>query len=124
MISATETYTPSQLVDMMLTASRDLDQAHVELERRVHEKAESEHVYRLAKSNAYLATSGTVGEREAYVYKTVAEERKRAKLAADLSQSALEAVRSKRSQLTALQSIANSIREEARLARSGPDGGF
>lgn len=113
-------YSPRDLVEMMLEASRQLDEAQAELQRCVHEESVAEAEYRKAKSNAYLSTQGTVGEREAMVDKTVAAERQRAHLAEGLSRSALEAVRSRRTQLSCLQTIASSVKEEAALARYGP----
>lgn len=113
-------YSPRDLVEMMLEASRQLDEAQVELQRCVREESEAEATYRLAKANSYLSTQGTVGEREAQVDKIVAAERKRAYLAEALSKSALEAVRNRRQQLSVLQSVASSLKEEALLARTGP----
>ena len=113
-------YSPRDLTRMMVEASRALDAAQTELERCVREESDAEHRYRLARANAYLATSGTVGEREAYVDKTVADERKRAHMAEGLAKSALEAVRNRRTQLSVLQTVANSVKEEARFARTGP----
>lgn len=86
-------YSTRDLVEMMLVASRQLDDAQAELTRCVREDADAE--YRKAKANAYLATADTVGEREAQVDKTVSEERKRAHLSDGLSGSALEAVRNR-----------------------------
>lgn len=113
-------HSPRQLVEMMIEASRALDAAQRDLEERVRAEAHSEAEYRKARASAYLATSGTVGEREAHVDKAVATERYAAHLAEGLAKSALENVRSKRGQLSALQSIANALKEEAMFARTGP----
>jgi hypothetical protein len=114
--------TPGELVELMFKASRALDEAQTQLSRCVRVEADAESEYRKAKANAYLATSGTVGERDAQVDKTVADERYRAHLAEGLSKSALEAVRNRRTQLSVLQTVANSLREEAAVLRTGPNG--
>lgn len=117
-----DTPTPGDLVRLMLAASSALDTAQDELLRCTRAHSESERRYRQARSNAYLSSSGTVGEREATVTKTVDIEAYQAHLAEGLARAALEAVRSKRAQLSALQSIAGAVKVEAELARTG--GGF
>lgn len=117
-------YSPRALVDRMLVASRDLNDAQANLEAAVRREASAEAEYRKARANAYLATSGTVGEREASVDKTVADERYNAHLAEGLSKSALEAVRNRRTQLSVLQTVANSVKEEMKFARTGPEEAF
>jgi hypothetical protein len=80
--------------------------------------AEAEHAYREAKAMAYLETeSGTVAEREAHTYATVGEHHRDALLADGQRVAALEAVRSRRAQLSALQTLIASHRAEAELAR-------
>lgn len=116
-----DTPTPGQLVQLMLKASRDLDAAQDYLYASTRAHSDAERRYRQARSNAYLATSGTVGEREASVTKTVDAEFYAAHLAEGLSKASLEAVRSRRTQLSVLQSIASAVKEEAALARTGPD---
>jgi hypothetical protein len=113
------TFTPSDLVEMRLEASRALDEAQAELIRATREDAAADRRYRQSKSNAYLASSGTVGEREATVNKTAGEEGYAAHLAEGLAKAALENVRNKRGQLSALQSIAGAVKAEAELARVG-----
>jgi hypothetical protein len=80
--------------------------------------AESEHRYRAASAMAYLETeSGTVAEREAHVYALVGEHRRDRDLADGQRVAALEAVRSRRAQLSAVQSILAAHRAESELAR-------
>lgn len=112
------------LTDEMLRLSRSLDEAQAELARCVRDEADADRSFRLAKANAYLATSGTVGEREAAVDKTIADERHRAHLAEGLTKSALEAVRSRRTQLSVLQSVAGAVKEELRFTRTAPEEAF
>jgi hypothetical protein len=82
--------------------------------------ADAEHEYRLAKARAYLATVGTVAEREAETYGAVGDLRRARDLADGERLAALEAIRSRRTQLSALQSLLAAYRSEADLARTGP----
>lgn len=116
-----DTPTPGELVSMMIEASRALDEAQRELLEKVHKEARAVMEYRKARANAYLATEGrTVNEREAAVDKVTAEEGYAARLSEGLAKAALESVRNRRSQLSALQTVASSVKEEAALARTGP----
>jgi hypothetical protein len=116
-----DTPTPGDLVRLMLKASGDLDTAQDELLRATRAHSEAERMYRMARSTAYLASSGTVGEREAHVTKSCDREAYGAHLAEGLSRAALEAVRNRRTQLSVLQTVANAVKEEAALARVGGD---
>ena len=103
----------SELLDRGVAALRNAGVAY----------AEAEHEYRAAKAVAYLQTEGTVAEREALTYAKVGELR-HARDAADATRvAALEAVRSRRTQLSALQSILAAHRSEAEFDRTGPDVG-
>lgn len=82
--------------------------------------AEAEHDYRKAKAEAYLVTGGTVAEREAQAYGMVGDRRRSRDLADAGRVAALEAVRSRRTQLSALQSLLAAHRSEADFARTGP----
>jgi hypothetical protein len=84
------------------------------------EYAVAEHEYRRAKSEAYLSTDGTVGEREAQVYGMVGDKRHHRDLADAGRSAALEAVRSRRTQLSAIQSLLAAHKSEADFARTGP----
>jgi hypothetical protein len=116
----TDLYSNRAMVDRMIAASHALDEAQAELETCVRRRANAEAEYRKAKATAYLATSGTVGEREAQVDKTIAKERYDTHLAEGLAQSALEAVRNRRTQLSVLQTVAGAIKEEMRFERTAP----
>jgi len=105
----------STLLDRALRVLRDAGRDH----------AEAEHVYRLARGQAWALTAGqgmVVPEREADVDASTAEQRRARDLAAALEKSALEAVRSRRQQLSALQSLLAASREEAAFVRTGPGG--
>lgn len=113
--------TVAELNAELIRLSKKLDEAQAELVKQVSIEATAEHEFRKARANAFLATSGTVAEREASTDKTTADERYRAHLAQGLAKSALEAVRNIRQQLSALQTLAGAAREEAKLSRYGPE---
>jgi hypothetical protein len=103
-----EAWRLSGLLDKGIAALRDAAVAY----------AEAEHEYRERKAMAYLETEqGTVAEREAHVYAMVGDFRRVRDLADGQRLAALEAVRSRRSQLSALQSIIAAHRSESELAR-------
>jgi hypothetical protein len=103
-----EAWRLSQLLDKGIMALRDAAVAY----------AEAEHDYRSQNAMAYLETeSGTVAEREAHVYALVGDFRRTRDLADGQKLAALEAVRSRRAQLSAVQSILSAYRAEAELAR-------
>lgn len=109
------------LTTEMLRLSKLLDDALAYLRRSSEEYAEAEAIYRVAKAKAWIETpTGTVAEREARINGATAGLRQKRDLADGMRQAALEAVRSRRAQLSALQTIANANREEAVLARTGP----
>jgi len=101
----------SALLDKGILALRDAAFAY----------AEAEHAYRERNAMAYLETeSGTVAEREAHVYALVGDFRRRRDLADGEKLAALEAVRSRRTQLSAVQSLLAAHKSEADFARTGP----
>jgi hypothetical protein len=101
----------SGLLDKGILALRDASGAY----------AHAEHAYREKKSMAYLETeSGTVAEREAHVYAIMGEYRLSRDLADGERLAALEAVRSRRTQLSAVQSLLAAHKSEADFARTGP----
>ena len=103
-----EAWRLSQLLDKGVVALREAGVAY----------AEAEHQYRSAKAMAYLETeSGTVAEREAHVYAIMGEHRRTRDLADGQKVAALEAVRSRRAQLSALQTLIAAHRAEVELAR-------
>jgi len=103
-----EAWRLSQLLDKGIAALRDAAVAY----------AEAEHEYRERNAMAYLETeTGTVAEREAHVYALVGDFRRVRDLADGQKVAALEAVRSRRAQLSALQSLIAAHRAEVELAR-------
>lgn len=85
------------------------------------EVAVAEHDYRKAKAIAWqTAPAGTVPMREAWVDAETATQRQRLDLAEGLRSASLEAVRSRRQQLSAVQSLLAAHKAEADFARTGP----
>jgi hypothetical protein len=110
----------AELSRAMLEAKGDIDAALLEYQRCIHEDAEADKLAKLAHASAYLAASGTAGERGAHADKGSVDERYRARLADGLKRSAHQAVESKRQWLSALQSLASLTKSEAELARWSP----
>lgn len=100
----------SGLLDKGIAALRDASVRH----------AQADHAYRKARAIAYLQASGTVAEREAHADIETAEGRLDRDLAAGESEAAREAVRARRTQLSAVQSLLNAHRAEAEFVRVGP----
>lgn len=99
--------------------SRRIDEGVKALTRTAAESAEAERVYRLERAKAWATTSGTAREREDAVNAATADQRYARDLAEAGRQAALEALRSRRQQLSAVQSIAAAFRSEAELGRYG-----
>jgi hypothetical protein len=84
--------------------------------------AQAEHDYRRARATALLESpSGTVAEREASADLHSADQRLARDTADGMRTAALEAVRSRRQQLSALQSLLAAHREEAAYGRTAGD---
>ena len=105
------------------SAAEELERGQSLLERAVKEYAESERLYKMGRSTAYVATSGTVAEREAATDQSVSTLRYEAHLKEGMKVAALEAVRNRRAVLSALQTLANLSKSEADFARTGPNYG-
>lgn len=84
--------------------------------------ADAEHEYRRRKAIAILETSGTVQEREAQAEEKISAFRHERDKAAALREASLESLRSRRGQLSAVQSICNAVKVEMELGRTGPEG--
>ena len=85
------------------------------------EMAQAEHDYRKAKAIAWTeAPPGTVPVREAWVESETAGQRLRLDIAEGMRLAALESVRSRRQQLSALQSLLAATKSEMDFARTGP----
>ncbi len=109
----------ADLNTQLLGAAERLRESLADLEQRSVDYAVAERNYRRAKATAYLATSGTVAEREAHAETAINELRYERDMADGLKVSALEAVRSNRGVLSAVQTLANLYREEASFDRTG-----
>jgi hypothetical protein len=115
----------------LIEASHELDAALHEHTEVVVEAAEAERVYSRSKAIAYLQANGkTVSEREANAEllevrgsETLSDVRHTRDLTEGLKVAALEAVRSRRAQLSAIQTMANLTKAEAEFARTGPQEG-
>jgi hypothetical protein len=110
----------------LLRLSRLLDQGLSALRDQAREFAEAEAEYRRLKATSWIEVlralpEATVAQREAWVNGATADARLRRDLADGLRQAALEAVRSRRGQLSALQSLLAAERAEADFARTGPE---
>ena len=102
----------SRLIDKGLEALRD----------QATEFARCEQAYRQAKATAWIeAPEGTVDAKKAWVEGRTSDARYARDLADGLRQAALEAVRSRRGQLSAWQSWMAAERAEAEFARTGGD---
>ena len=110
----------AELTAEMVRLSKLLDDALDYLKRATREWAEAEDAYRCAHARVFLMTDGPQGDKKATADAHTSEQRRRAHLADGMRQAALEAVRSRRAQLSALQTIANAIRAEIDMARTGP----
>jgi len=102
--------------------AQSLDEALATLCAQTHERVDAERDYRIAKARAWIqAPQGTVPEREAWVNGQTADLRHRRDLADGLARGAMEAVRYYRGRLSAWQTLTTATREEAALARTGPE---
>lgn len=112
----------SSLMGEVQRLSRLIDQGCQALRTAGAELAQAEHDYRLARAMAWPKTEGTAREREDQVNALTAPDRLRRDLAESTRAAALEALRSRRQQLSAVQTLANADREEAAFVRTGPRG--
>lgn len=111
----------STLTDLVVEARRLselLDRGLNALRQSASEWAEAEHEYRQAKAQGWLAAKGTVNERESMIEIRAGDLRRRRDIAEGMRMAALEAVRSRRAQLSALQSILAAHRAEAEYDRT------
>lgn len=110
--------TLTEMVNESERLSRFIDAGIASLVQYSSDMAHAEHALRISTAKAWAsAPSGTVPFKEAWVEAEAADE----KLAFDIAESgrynALEAVRSRRAQLSAVQSIMAAHRAEAELIR-------
>lgn len=117
--------TPSEQYAEAMRLSRLIDAAIEAMKNTTVEYAQREADYRKAKSEAWLRCppgdkqEWTAARREAWVDAETADDRYHRDLAEGMRQSAIEAVRSRRAQLSAIQTFVNAERAEAEFARTG-----
>ena len=112
--------TPAELNDWMLGLSREIRgalEAHAEANIQA---AEADRVYKREWAKAFLRADGTVKDRECKADLDCDELRYQRRLAEDSQRTADLAIRARMAQLSAFQSIASGIREEAKFGRTGP----
>lgn len=106
----------------LVRLSGAVDDAVDGMKRLAVEYAKAERDYRLAKAKAWLtAPEGTVPQREAWVNGETAALRHARDLAEGMKQAAVEAARSRRTQLSAWQTSVNAHREDMSMGRFGPE---
>ena len=113
-------YTLRELQDEMIHLSRQLDKGIDFLREQAAIYAHAEDTYRLARARAYLDSEGTVDVRRSITDLATSKERVDAHLAEGLKQAAVEAVRSRRQQISALQSLVSANKAEAEFTRTRP----
>lgn len=109
-----------ELTEEMLRLSKLLDAGLTALRDESRKFAEADVAYRRKHAEAFLRSEGTVAEREQVAMLAALEERIGMNLADGVKVSALEAVRSRRTQLSVLQTIVNGVRVEMEFDRTGP----
>lgn len=100
-----------------------LDKGVDALRDTARQLADAEHAYRLARAQAYTTSPEglTVDERKAHVDGVTADLRRERDYQDAFRQAALEAVRSRRTQTSLLQSVAAAARSEAEIGRYSPE---
>lgn len=104
----------SHLIDAAIEALKNTSVAFAEAERD----------YRRSKSRAWLECKSLdmlAKEKEAWVDAESSDDRYKRDIAEGMRQAALEAARSRRAQLSALQTFLNAEKAEADFARTGPN---
>ncbi len=111
----------SELTDKMMAASRLIDKGVDALREYGVERAEAEFAYRKGRAEAYArAPDGTVDTTKAWVDGTTADLRRARDLAEVTRDAARQALLSRRTQLSSLQSLLNAHRAEVESFAYGP----
>lgn len=113
--------TPSEMGDEMIKLSRKIDSGVKTLVDSVEEYAEAEMEYRKGIAQAWVSVSTDLlaAHREAQVQAQTAELRKRRDIAEGMKRAAIESIRARQAQLSALQSLMSAHRAEAEFVRTG-----
>lgn len=116
--------TLAEFSDEMRRLSRLLDSGLEVLRETAESLAKTEAAYRKAKSLAWVNNpEGTAKEREAKVDADTADLRYERDVADGVRRAALESVRARATQISALQSLLNAHRSEADFAKTRPEDG-
>lgn len=119
--------------DELLRLSRLLDAGLEMLRDQAHVLAEAENAYRKGRSEAWFRCPNDLpgtkaadrewiaARREDWIAGETAELRKARDIAEGMKVAALEAVRSRKTQISSLQTLLNAYQEQARFDRTGPD---
>lgn len=105
----------------LIRLSKEQEQAVNSLFLAVREYAHAENIYRKAKAVAYLASEGTVQNRQASVDMSCESERLAAHIAEGIKEATHEKVRGIRAQLSAYQTFINGMKAETELATYKPN---
>jgi len=111
------------LPELMAEAFRlsgKIDEGVRHLNTSAIDSANAEHTYRLARAVAWQHTDGTAKEREDAVNAATADERRTRDLAEAGRQASLEALRSRRQQLSAVQTLVSALKSELEHSQYGP----
>lgn len=111
---------PMTLVEIegeIMRFSRLLDAGLAKLREAAQDYAAADVAYKRQYAEGFLTASGTVSEREQIAVESSLEEREAVKRLEGLNVAALEAVRSRRTQISALMTLAGAHRAEAELGR-------
>lgn len=113
---------PEDLTTEMMRLSKLIDEGVDGLYKASKNLAEAEHAYRKGKAEAWFAidSSLVVPHRQAEVDARTADLRKSRDMYEGLRQTALEALRARRSQLSVLQSMMNAYKAQADFDRTMP----
>lgn len=114
---------PAEVAEEMRRLSSLIDKGVHALREMATERAHAENAYRHARARAWteLPKDGLLAkEREDAVNAATADARLGRDIAEGAERAALEALRSRRQQLSALQTIANAHRSEAEFVRTAP----
>ena len=114
--------TPTELITEMFRLSQALDKGLEYLLEMSREWAEAENDYRQAKAVTFLAADAAkVAARHMISDERCEKQRQRAYMARGQKEAAREAVRARRTQISALQTALNVLKEEFGFGRTGPE---
>lgn len=114
--------TPAEMGAEMLRLSKNIDSGISHLVSAVRECAEAEAEYRKATAQAWVSVDSSLlaAQRQAGVEARTSEMRKARDIAEGMKRAAIESIRARQSQLSALQSLMSAHRAEAEFARTAP----